>query len=113
GFEDMVTPEDCHTSWNVDDGDATSGEYHEKHLDPFELPNNKSDVFDELGQGSPMAEYVNHVNGSHPITAVGAAGIMALSSLILFVVFGFTSLLVVLTRAALILVIVYLFAMAL
>lgn len=113
GFEDMVTPEDCHTAWNADDGDATSGEYHEKNLDPFEMPNNKSDVFDELGQGSPMAEYVNHVNGSHPIGAVGAAGIMAISSIILFIVFGFTSLLVVLTRAALILVIVYLFAMAL
>lgn len=113
GFEEMITPEDCHTAWNADDGDATSGEYHEKNLDPFEMPNNKSDVFDELGQGTPMAEYVNHVNGSHPITAVGAAGIMALSSLILFVVFGFTSLLVVLVRAALILVIVYLFAMAL
>ncbi|GAA2040451.1 hypothetical protein GCM10009720_21080 [Yaniella flava] len=115
GFKDELglTSEDCHTAWNADDGDTASGDYHPKNLDPFEMPNNKGDVFDELGQGAPMADYVNHVNGSQPIGAVGSAGIMMISSVILFVVFGFISLMVVLVRAALILVIIYLFVMAL
>lgn len=110
---DDMSAEACHTAWNADDGDTASGDYHPKNLDPFEMPNNKGDVFDELGQGAPMADYVNHVNGSHPIGAVGSAGIMMISSVILFVVFGFISLMVVLVRAALILVIIYLFVMAL
>src|SRR5699024_7606220 len=101
-----IKEKDCRAAWTMDN----SGEFHKKHLEKFQMPEKVADVYEKLGQGTPTASYVNHVNGSHPIGAVGAGGIMLMSSGMLFLVFGFISLVVVLVRAAMVAVMVYLFS---
>src|SRR5699024_4691826 len=70
-------------------------------------------LFRSYGQGTRAADYINYVNGSHSMSATGAGFVMMIASGILFLIFGFISLVVVLVRAAMVMTMIFVFVMAL
>src|SRR5699024_6861270 len=98
-------PEDCAKAWDIDTSDSK--------IDAFQMPDKLEDVNDDYGQGTRAADYINYVNGSHSMGAIGAGFVMMIASGILFLVFGFISLIVVLVRTAMVMTMLFVFVMAL
>lgn len=75
------------------------------------FPDNAEDVLD-LGLGEYETQYINYMNGLNPMGAIGTGFITLVSSGLLFVIFGSLGLTVVVARAALLVVMIYLFVTA-
>lgn len=92
-----------------DEGRVEGGSLEDVGMPGF--PNNAEDVL-ALGLPEYESQYINYVNGANPMGAIGTGFITLVASLMLFVVFGLTGLVIVVARAALLIVMIYLFVTA-